>query len=532
VFGISDLSGNTADRVFQWQDGVMTDLGPLGSLGGTTSYVRAINDQGQVVGDSYTSNGAVHPFLWQGGVMTDLGTLGGSFGSAWGLNDQGQVVGYSSPSGNTASHGFLWQGGLMSDLGGFNIPLISYAYGLNDQGDVVGSSKIDRYYASHAFLWQDGMMTDLGTLPGFFSVTSQATAINNAGQVVGGSYGVHTGHHHHNKSHAISHAFLWQDGVMTDLGTLGGDSSFASAINDLGQVVGSSKLHHSRNSAHAFLWQDGVMNDLGTFGGGAGSSQATGINNQGEIVGYSELPTFPYNSHAFLWQSGRMTDLGTLGGVNSYAYGINNWGQVVGWSFLAATNIYHAFLWQDGMMTDLGSLGASSSFATGINDQGQVVGDLYFPGRYDPHPFVWQDGVMTDLNSLLSNGAGWTLTHAAAINQGGQIVGYGTNPDGLTHAFLLTPDQLLSEFGRLGIRIELPRAVAQPQALFETVVAPKAWPPDAQDPVATSADRRPQTEMTLTSGPAPVVAASFALDRVFEGWRDSLPGMLVLILVG
>jgi probable HAF family extracellular repeat protein len=79
--------------------------------------------------------------------------------------------------------------------------------------------------------------------------------------------------------------FVWQDGVMTDLGTLGGTFSGAAGINDRGQIAGSSTLSNVPGSAqHAFLWQDGVMVDLGTLGGGDLSSGFQ-INNQGHVVG-------------------------------------------------------------------------------------------------------------------------------------------------------------------------------------------------------------------------------------------------------
>jgi probable HAF family extracellular repeat protein len=96
--------------------------------------------------------------------------------------------------------------------------------------------------------------------------------------------------------------FIWQDGVITDLGGLGGNGSEAVAINDLGRVVGSS--HTASGRLHAFLWQDGVMTDLGTLGGTWSSASA--INDLGQVLGES-------NGHAFLWQDGVMTDLGPLG---------------------------------------------------------------------------------------------------------------------------------------------------------------------------------------------------------------------------
>ena len=140
----------------------------------------------------------------------------------------------------------------------------------------------------------------LGTLPGGFA--SEATAINDSGQVVGYDW---TG--------SAYHSFIWQTGVMTDLGTLGCCTQ-AFGINASGQVVGGS-------SGRAFIWQNGVMTDLGTPGG---FSTASGINDAGQVVGTFFPPGFVSvqgNGHAFLWQNGVTIDLGTLGGLESRAAG-------------------------------------------------------------------------------------------------------------------------------------------------------------------------------------------------------------------
>ena len=145
------------------------------------------------------------------------------------------------------------------------------------------------------------------------------------------------------------HATLWNNGTVTDLGTLGGTSSYANGINDSGQVVGISNIH-SNMETHATLWSNGTVTDLGTLGG-IGSA-AFGINASGQIVGYA------YTSgngppHATLWSNGTVTDLNSLlnastvsaGWVLNEAHAINNSGFIAG---IASNSILgidsHAFL--------------------------------------------------------------------------------------------------------------------------------------------------------------------------------------------
>ncbi len=173
--------------------------------------------------------------------------------------------------------------------------------------------------------------------------------------------------------------------ALTVLPTLGGENSDAAAINNRGQIVGSSNLATEHHPSHAFLFDHGKMIDLGTLPGGT-LSHAAAINDKGQIVGASDYVPNPYPRddrvpyHAFLFERGKMRDLGTLAGLSSQAYGINNLGQVVGSSDSIpydpnTPDRGHAFLYDHGKMHDLGGTGA---MALAINDRGQIVGQSFF----------------------------------------------------------------------------------------------------------------------------------------------------------
>ena len=200
------------------------------------------------------------------------------------------------------------------------------------------------------------------------------------------------------------------------------------------------------SASHAFLYDDGVMTDLGTLGGR--SSWAYGINGGGLIAGYSTVEGSI--NHAFLHDGTTMNDLGTLGGVASWALGINNNGHVVGTSNVAESYGRHAFLYDGTEMTDLGTLGGDSSWAEAINDNGQVVGHSFL-GTGDRHAFLYDETEgLLDLNDLIGSSSGWELTFAYDINSLGQIVGCGSI-GGETHAFLMTPVPEPATFVLLGL---------------------------------------------------------------------------------
>ena len=245
----------------------------------------AISDNGMVAG-SILVGCCSHAALWDGSTVTDLGVLGGGTSLALGVNNAGQVVGWSTAP--TYYHGFIWQSGTMSDLGSFGGAAFDQASAVNALGQVAGwsASALDGN-VDHPYIWQNGVMTDLGG-------QGRAWGINEAGAVVGETYVGTTSF--------VAEATIWQNGTTTLLGTLQGDSgSRALSINSQGQVVGVSTPSGivDAGSQRPFLWENGVMTELPALPAGlGGAAWAVDINDAGVVVGRSATPN---GDHAVMW---------------------------------------------------------------------------------------------------------------------------------------------------------------------------------------------------------------------------------------
>jgi len=332
----------------------------LGTLGGTESFAYAINDPGRIVGVSrLPGDTATHAFLYRKGQMTDLAPF-----------DSGEIVAGPSDINNAAKVaggvviGGIYYPALLDSTTGEITPLGSLggvtSYGftgtataVNNRGQAVGYSHLDALNR-HAFLYRDGAMADLGSFGGY----SGALDINDSGAIVGFASDTFNGR---------AHAFLYVNGVMTDLDPFRDTSftwseNYARSINNRGQVAGDF-LTQDQTAFHCFLYSKGEMTDLGTLGGPDCVPHA--INERGDVVGTSlvqvgtetycdpftgtcyEYPV--YSWHGFLYRHGRMIDLNTLippdsGWELNWVFDINNRGQIVGYGTVNGGDAHRAFL--------------------------------------------------------------------------------------------------------------------------------------------------------------------------------------------
>ncbi|MGP0096037.1 MAG: hypothetical protein ACLPHI_03300 [Terriglobales bacterium] len=410
--------------------------------------------------------------------LIDLGTFGGpqsyanfpDLGYGQVLNNSGTLAGWADtpkPDPYPAFcfwdcfvvRAFQWQNGTRTKLSGLADGLSSSAAWISSNGLIAGESEngqLDPLFpgfpVSHAVLWKNGVITDLGTMEGGYE--SVATAVNSHGQVAGvadndifdadalimDNFGWNT----------QTRAYLWQNGVMRDLGTLGGTDAAALLVNENGQVAGVSYTDSNASeycdnnlgfplTTGAFLWESGEMQNVGNFGGTCTFAQD--LNNRGQVVGASAL-TGDQAQHPFLWDQGKLIDLGTFGGSVGNGIAVNDAGQVAGWAAESDDQTNHTFLWSNGRKTDLGTVrGDLCSYPSSINSSGQMVGASAGTCPYTTiRAFLWENGgTMVDLNALIPPDSGLYLTNGYVINDRGEIVSQAVLTNGNQHIALLIP---------------------------------------------------------------------------------------------
>jgi probable HAF family extracellular repeat protein len=431
--------------------------------------------------------------------LIDVGNFGGPGGgienpSSPSLNQNGILVGVSDTAAPDpfapnycftdcyVNLGFFLHSGVVTPLGPLpsGTGLSSFAVAINERGQIVGQAQNGAFDEStgwpetHAVLWQ-GSSVPIDLTPS--STQSIANAINDSGQVVGaaltatpdpfanspidGSCESPNAYDATPPTFAVcsiffpgtteTHAFVWENGFMRDLHTLGGPDSNAFINNDNGEVAGWSFTSFVANASTGvptmdpFYWspEDGKMTDLGGLGGTLGA--VVWINKRGQIAGVSNTPG-DVTTHPFIWsKSEGMQDLflhGGLGGNFGHPDWLNDAGEVVGFAFISGNQVGHAFLWKDGVMTDLGTLyGDPQSEGYSINVHGQVTGGTSDLNGNDLNGFLWENGgPMADLNALVVPGTSMHVTTGIVINDGGEIGCLGLDPgDTEEHACLLIP---------------------------------------------------------------------------------------------
>jgi probable HAF family extracellular repeat protein len=303
-------------------------------------------------------------------------------------------------------------------------------YGINAAGHAAG--EIDTPGAQAA-AWIASGERDLGYLdrPYQYCYQSHAYAINDSDMVVGLQHFVSCAYH----TGDLDRAFYWTQaaGMQEIAPPTGFDHSRALDINNAGTVIGNVATATSPSTTQGFRWTKAAgLSLLGTFGGT--NSTAVAINGLGHVVGTADLPDG--TTHLYLLKhDGTLTSADDIYPVSGNVMDVNDADQVLLWD-----GAMKASIWQDGQTTVLPNIPGTvmRSQPYGMNKYGDVVG-IYYDSNYTNLAFLYKNGAMVDLTTLLPAHSGWRLIVARAINDAGQITGWGSlNGTGYAD-FLLTP---------------------------------------------------------------------------------------------
>lgn len=294
-------------------------------------------------------------------------------------------------------------------------PWNGQALAINNRGEVSGWMYSNDGPFHHAFVWSNGRITDLGAPNGQYG--ADVSGMSNNGYLVGNAQN--------------GQAMLYRNGQWTVLPEHGTFND----VNEAGTAVGGMFLPGNSDS-HAVMYKNGAITDLGTMGGG-GWSTAWAINNSGTIVGNASLPTPPFSGlwifRGFVYENGVMRDIGTLGGTSSYLYDVNNSGMAVGCSDTASGRLV-ATVYRNGVLQPLAEI-PGNSCARSVNERGDVVGSTDAGGGW-----LYSNGTLTMLAQIPEvRAAGYTQIGPIAINDRGWITGTGYKPATGGQSFVLIP---------------------------------------------------------------------------------------------
>jgi probable HAF family extracellular repeat protein len=346
----------------------------LGLLDATLGQAVAVGDDGSVIGRLEGPGNAYGGFIYKNGVMRKLAAAGadgipsviGPSGQivGWALDTMGLVI-WDTPDAAPRRLGEGRIGGII---------------GINERGDVLamtrlGDDRINTHY--RAVLWRDNLGVDLGDLSDS-TVTypsTTATAWNNRGQIVGSSVVTEVPRPHLPPRY-VTHSFLWENGVMRDLGW--GDLGWgvATGINANGVVVGTSKDAEGR--PRAVIWENGVMRDLSVAPGH--DTWVNAINDRGQVMGTVGSD----GCTTFFWENGQTQIIAPFGSFCPTGLGPN--GEVIGFGLdirPGASTVEHALIWQAGRLIDLGP-----GVPRAINNRDEVVGTSAGGGL--TRPMLWR----------------------------------------------------------------------------------------------------------------------------------------------
>jgi probable HAF family extracellular repeat protein len=344
----------------------MTDLTPNASHASAT----LINNHGLIVGRAEQRT-----FVWQDGKVRYLSRDG--LVNALAMNDQGQIVGWTSDKRGGVAAAVVWSpGGELTRLPGGR----ATAAAINGSGVIAGNA------VSGVVTWAGGKIRRISPPPAPNGARPAVVAINEAGDIIGNAT---TDEPSPLGRSVRTYGFIRRAGKWVVVGTPKRNAQ-VNALNDQGQVVGWRRRAAVPRWERAFLWQNGNMIMLNSPPGPVDASTAVAVNNSGQVVGETGVLVDGFmQKHGLIWQNGTVTALGSLfRGGESSPTAINEGGQVVGWSFDARTRRAQAFVWAAGRMTNLGGTACLSSYAYAINDRGQIVGDCERT-KNRRHAVVW-----------------------------------------------------------------------------------------------------------------------------------------------